>query len=247
MGFLTRINENKSNSSSSQVYRYIWPKNKVVHIVPLFCPFELGKDNELIKYSFKHHFCLGKASILCEKSYSDSNGQCTECEKTNSFGQANYPTTTLTFPAYVLDLKGQTYTSKKTGKESPENPEKIIEIPSGKKQVNWDILQEAFYDGDFMDTIWKVKKIEGGFTIQKADIKKLGNQLDISVPQEILDKYSNLTMGQRIGISLSIYSGVNWKHTDLTSEGIVPPFTLPGDSDTDDEQFSESDLEDPLD
>jgi len=98
-----------------------------------------------------------------------------------------------------------------------------------------------------MDTIWKVKKIEGGFTIQKADIKKLGNQLDISVPQEILDKYSNLTMGQRIGISLSIYSGVNWKHTDLTSEGIVPPFTLPGDSDTDDEQFSESDLEDPLD
>ena len=51
-----------------------------------------------------------------------------------------------------------------------------------------------------MDTIWKVKKIEGGFTIQKADIKKLGNQLDISVPQEILDKYPNLTMGQRIGI-----------------------------------------------
>lgn len=244
MSFLTRINENKSDAGS-QIYRYIWPKNKVVHVVPLFCPFELTADNQLIKYSFKSHFCKGQPSILCEKAYSDSTG-CSECEKTNSFGQQNFPTTNLTFPAYVLDCKGQTYTSKKTGKEFPDNPEKIIEIPSGKKQVNWDILQEAFYDGDFMDTIWKIKKIEGGFTIQKADIKKLGNQLDTSVPKEVIAKYADLTSGQKIGYSLSIYQGVNWKHPDLVSEGIVSPYATSEESEVgedEDSQFSD----DPLD
>ena len=243
MSFITKQNEQKQYTGSGKLFKYILPKNKAVHIIPLICPFELTEDNQLIRYQFKTHFRKGEAAYLCDKSYSDGQ-YCAECEKTSSFGGQNFPTTTLTFPAYVLDLKGETYTSK-SGSTGPENPEKLIEIPSGKKQLNWDLFQETFYEDEFMSTIWKIKKTDGGLSIQKADIKKLGNQLDLDVPQEVLDKYNGLTRGQKLGICLSVYQNVKWDHPDLIADGIVSPYESSKSEDSD--QFSSDSEGDALD
>ncbi len=250
-GLLSRSVGGGGKKDTTAVWKHSFPKDKTFHIIPLMCPFIPLADQEEqdkkgpIPVAFRSHFEQGANSSLCNKIYSDNTG-CERCEETNSFGGQNFPSTGLTFAGYVLELVGAPAKMSKKGNEYNESPEKVIEIPKGKKFINWAELREAYdeplldakgkpakfkskeeedkaREERFLNTIFRIKKIDGGWSIKVIDRAKLGDQADVEVPQELRDKYEHMTIGAKIGVCAAVYSNVRWSHPDIAGEGIVPP------------------------
>ena len=193
------------------------------------------------------HFGAGGPATICNKLYQEYEGhdpECQECLKPGYQGKGlNRPMTVKAGIGFVFDLVDKTETSKNTGKEFTHNPLKVIEMSGGKNGVNFENIQEASlgeylqYDPTSSDpSIWRLKlrtkEDGGGMTpptlLASQEIKKLGKQLKLEVPQEILDRFAKMSEQEFRGLLLSAYG--NCKIDYLESLGVIFPEKKESDS-----------------
>lgn len=164
------------------------------------------------------HFVSGAPSRLCNCMY-DGEDDCEDCNQINKFGNPNNPSYTIPMIGYVHDLVGKKRTSAK-GKEYDENPVKLIEIPAGKNQVNWDRIKEYHSEGLLLEDVWV---IERGKEPSLADPRLLAKEGSFEVPAEIRELYSNMSAGEKLGNILVAYGNLKKNHKDFVSMGVVFP------------------------
>ena len=238
-GFLDRAKqkpeETFSNNFANVIFKFIPEKGTPYHVKWL-----TDLDSAL---PLQVHF----PNIICEKMYSDCMG-CSECEKTVSYKGVERPNTPKRIWAligYVYDLAGKTYTSKKTNKEYPENPIKIIEISSGKKDINFENLEQYHNSGILMDDVWIVKRlVEGGMDKPApADVRLLHN-FSSEIHPDFLEKVTNINSmsdAEKRGLIFASYANARFGHPDIVEAGFIKPEGL------DDMDLEGSTTEDPLD
>lgn len=218
-GFFKRMAQGVGNGAGATFNKdqmwifYPEEKEKTYHTAPLY--------NLLL--DLQVHFDNGRFS-LCNTAYSDSHGECGECVKINSYGNANLPQSVMAYLSYIFELDGQTKKSKK-GKEYEVNPEQIVQVSSGKKKVNFAELTEAFNNQIFMEEVWKIKRLtDGGIAPPvPANQKSLGKQLDVKKAKPHVEKYQDKPIGEIVGVILSGYQNVKVGHQDFVEAGVVFP------------------------
>jgi hypothetical protein len=186
------------------------------------------------------HFFKGAPASICNKMYfapDDPEAECLDCLKPGyqdkGFNRAGL---VRCFIGYVFDLVDKKDKTKQ-GKEFTHNPLKIIEVGSGRGQVNFGQLNEAIagkyltYDPNSgaVPNIWRIKRKteeEGGGMAEPAilslpELQKLGRQFKAVVPDDVLEVWNKRAKGEVLGYMINTYSNVN--KPLLESEGIIFP------------------------
>lgn len=217
-GFLSRAFDKpikEYDNSNSRIWKYLLGRNETTHLKWL-----TDLDTSL---PLRVHF----PSIICNKMYSDSMG-CDECEKTFTYkgvSRPNTPRTVWVLIAYCFDLVGKITISKKTGREFEQYPVRIIEINSGKGSINFENLEQYHNSGMLKDDVWILRRLaEGG--LEKpyvADTKLLGKHFNSAIPDEILDRFKNMSTEELRGVIFSVYENAKYDHPDIKEAGIAKP------------------------
>jgi hypothetical protein len=231
-------------SSKNQIWGFaLKEKNKKFH-VGVLSPHTL---------KVRVHFVRGQAPSICQKMFfatDDPDAVCAECEKPNEKypGKPILPSQVLLFLGSVLELRGKKGHSK-AGKEYDENPTKVIAIPSGKGKINWGPIVEAIQeDDDFMEHVWRLEDALDGDRVgfqppSKANLKKLGEQFDLSVIGEERAKYEDKSEGEIFSILIAAYAGVKWDDLDMIDAGFENPYPPENEAKEEKEEEPEVDID----
>lgn len=226
-GFIGRLHSpyaSTMSGNSEQIWKLALKKGEEVRVAPLG---DLTGGFDVLAI----HFMEGKPSEICEGMYPDCTG-CLRCGETNKFGNLNTPSFVICFLGYVFDHVGKVRVSKKTGKEYPENPVKIIEIPSGTggpdNGINLETIRKMQDAGIFADRIWQIKRneLKGMNPPQVIDPALLGNQIKQGIPTDIKMKWEATEPGLKKGIILSAYGNYKVDHSVFKELGIIVPTSL---------------------
>lgn len=196
------------------------------------------------------HFVKGMpAAPICNLLYfdeDDDSATCEYCQMETSRG-FNNPVLVKPLIGYVFDLVGSKRKSKDGTKEYKVDPVKIIEVPCGPSKINFSEIEDnhnhkmlSIFDDPA--NVWKMAKLESGFDKPAlADMRKLGNQFDPKVPENVLDFYKNKTAGEIQGLILNSYGNCKKDHPMFKDLGVVwpeseevPETNTTSDTDTDD-------------
>lgn len=178
------------------------------------------------------HFCTGSPATLCNKMYFEANdpeAQCDGCEQPGYQGKGtNNASFVKVMIGYVFDLVDKETT--RNGRTYKENPLKIIEVTGGKKQANFENINDAVNGGYLTyskeePNIWRMKRLaEGGMAppviLSKPELKKLQFNPN-TLPDEILDRYMAIDRAKILGQLISGYG--NLRKDELESMGFEFP------------------------
>lgn len=175
------------------------------------------------------HYVKGTPPTLCNMMYfdkDDPNAVCELCDRENPKypGKKTIPSRVRLYLGYVFELFGQKGKSK-AGNEYEENPLKVISVPSGKKGINFKPFDNALNDDVLLEEVFVFENdAEAGFVVpEKATLKKLGQQFDLTLPDPLRAEYAQKADADIFSILIAILANVKWDHPDFVEAGLKDP------------------------
>lgn len=183
----------------------------VPYLIKFLHPFNKGFD-------VKVHLTKGKNSCheLCREHY---NEECPICLMDNPDyeGSKCFPMTVRCMIGWVLNDVDQSFEVKLGNRTEIRKKKalKLIEIPTGKNELNLSTFQEANRMGYFENVFWRIERIKGeGFQSPKSVLPEevpglLGREVSLRIPEEHLE-IRNMDNVDIFALAMQSFDNVDW-------------------------------------